>query len=80
MRNQKEKPQTVICIQNDGNENIEPGKVYQTLEDNSPSQEESLRVIDESRVDYLSLENDLVAIPSPRNAERALFTTPASIP
>lgn len=80
MKSTKEKTQYVICIQNNDNEDIEPGKVYQILEDNTATHEGYLRVIDESGEDYLYPEIFFVAIALPRIAERALFTTSASIP
>src|SRR5580765_1357657 len=43
----------VICVRNDGAEDLEPRKVYQTLPDLAASREDFLRVVDESGDDYL---------------------------
>ena len=43
----------VVCIRNDGAEDLEPRKVYQTLPDRDASREGYARVIDESGDDYL---------------------------
>ncbi len=80
MKQPKEKTQYVICIQNKGCDDLELGKVYQVIEDAAAAAQEGyLRVVDESGEDYLYPANNFVDITLPRNAERALFTTPASI-
>ena len=71
----------VICIQNDGNEDLVPGKVYQVLEDDRAARAEYLRVVDESGEDYLYPTRYFVEIILPQVAERALFTSSSpSIP
>ncbi len=48
MKANKEKPRYVICIQNEGCDYLEQGKLYQVLVDESVKQESYLRIIDES--------------------------------
>ena len=45
--------QFVLCIQNNGCEDLETRKFYQILPDEEAAQEGYLRVIDESQEDYL---------------------------
>ncbi len=47
------KTQFVLCIENNGCEDIEKRKVYQILIDEEASREGYLRVVDESQEDYL---------------------------
>jgi hypothetical protein len=43
----------VLCIRNEGADDLEPRKVYQVLSDRSAAREGYARVIDESGEDYL---------------------------
>jgi len=43
----------VICVRNEGSEDLEPRKIYQVLPDRSAVREGLVRVIDESGEDYL---------------------------
>lgn len=47
------KSRFVVCIDNDGEEDLEPRKVYQVLPDRAAARDDYLRVIDESGEDYL---------------------------
>jgi hypothetical protein len=69
------KSRFVICIPNEGNEDIVAGKVYQVLEDEKAAQVGYIRVIDESGKDYLYPADYFVSITLPQAAERALFTS-----
>lgn len=62
----------VICIQSD-NEDLQTGKVYRVLPDESAAREGYIRVIDESEEDYLYPATYFVPISLPREAEQALF-------
>ena len=62
----------VICIQNTGSEDLEVGKVYQFLVDESAAHDDYLRVVDESGEDYLYPTGYFVPIELPAEAERAL--------
>jgi hypothetical protein len=50
-----EKPRSkfVLCIRNDGADDLEPRKVYQVLSDRLAARDGYARVIDESGEDYL---------------------------
>jgi hypothetical protein len=74
MKQHKKEIQFVICIQNEGCEDLELGKVYQVLPDESAAKEDYLRVIDESGEDYLYPGNYFIPIALPKAAERALLT------
>jgi hypothetical protein len=67
----------VICIRNQGGEDLELGKVYRILPDAVAAKDDLVRVIDESGEDYLYPSNYFVAIAVPQSAVRALWTTRA---
>jgi len=50
-----EKPQSrfVLCIRNDGSDDLESRKIYQVLPDRAAMRDGYVRVIDESGEDYL---------------------------
>jgi hypothetical protein len=78
MKRQKTKQQFVICIQNNDCEDLEPGKVYQVLPDESASPDGYIRVIDESGEDYLYPVDYFVFVDLPVKAEQALFVDASS--
>ncbi len=49
----KKLPQFMLCIRNEGCEDLELRKLYQVLPDSSAKKEGYLRIIDESGDDYL---------------------------
>ena len=53
MKSRKLESNFVLCVRNDGAEDLEPRKVYQALPDEAASREDYIRVIDESGDDYL---------------------------
>ncbi len=53
MRQQKETPRFVLCVRNEGCDDLELRKVYQVLPDAQATEEGYTRVIDESGEDYL---------------------------
>ena len=53
MGRKKQTPQFVLCIRNEGCDDLELRKVYQVLPDASATDEGYLRLIDESGEDYL---------------------------
>lgn len=71
-------PRFGICIQNQGCEDLELGKVYRVLPDESAAQEDYLRVIDESGEDYLYPADYFVPIALPQKAERILLSALSS--
>jgi hypothetical protein len=53
MKRRKSETRFVLCIGNEGCEDLEPRKVYQVLPDEAASEDGYVRVIDESGEDYL---------------------------
>ena len=53
MRTEKRSAKFVMCVRQDGSEDLEPRKVYQVLPDSDAAREGYVRVIDESGEDYL---------------------------
>ena len=53
MGRKKRTPQFVLCVRNEGCDDLELRKVYQVLPDASATEEGYVRVIDESGEDYL---------------------------
>ncbi len=78
MNQPKENPQFVICIRNEGCEDLVVGKVYSVLADESAAREDHLRVVDESGEDYLYPANHFVPIMLHQAAERALRAVASS--
>ena len=53
MRRKKKTPEFVLCIRNEGCDDLQLRKAYQVLPDASATEEGYVRVIDESGEDYL---------------------------
>ena len=64
-----------LCIENRDCDDLEKGKVYQVLPDDSAAKEGYLRVVDESSEDYLYPESYFVLLDLPKKAENALLMT-----
>lgn len=60
-----------ICVKNDGAEDLEVWKVYRVVSDRRAATEGCLRVIDESREDYLYPADYFVFVELPEKARRA---------
>jgi hypothetical protein len=65
--------QFAICTRNDDCEDLEPLKLYQTLADDSATQEGYIRVIDESGEDYLYPENYFILVDFSKVVEQTLL-------
>ncbi|HEU5196391.1 MAG TPA: hypothetical protein VFW70_16745 [Methylomirabilota bacterium] len=65
-----------LCIENDGCDDLEVGKVYRTLGDRAASAVRYMRVVDESGEDYLYPMAYFVPIDLPSKAKRALTARP----
>lgn len=61
-----------LCIENRDCDDLEKGKVYQVLPDDTAAQEGYLRVVDESMEDYLYPESYFVLLELPEKAQKAL--------
>ena len=67
--------QFVLCIENNGCEDLEKRKLYQILSDEEAAKEGDLRVIDESQEDYLYPESYFIFVELPYKAQEALAAT-----
>jgi hypothetical protein len=72
MRKHKAVIRFVLCIRNDGCDDLELRKVYQVIADPDAGKEGCLRVIDESGEDYLYPADYFVPIELPTDAAKAL--------
>ena len=72
MKNTRSESQFALCIENRDCDDLEKRKIYQILPDEEAAQEGYLRVVDESREDYLYPESYFVLIELPRKAKDAL--------
>ena len=68
----KRKKRFVICVRNDGCEDLELRKVYELLPDSRAAEDGYVRVVDESGEDYVYPADYFVAVELPLKAERAL--------
>ncbi|MCP5115861.1 MAG: hypothetical protein GY953_33965 [bacterium] len=67
----------VMCIRNDGEDDLEPRKVYQVLRDRAAAEEGHMRVIDESGEDYLYPVEYFVTVKLPVAVEREFASLPS---
>jgi hypothetical protein len=67
---EKSKLTFVLCIRNEGAEDLQPRKVYQVLSDRSAAREGYKRIIDESGEDYLYPADFFVPVRLPRAVSR----------
>lgn len=61
-----------LCIENSDCEDLEKRKIYQILPDEEAAQEGYLRVVDESREDYLYPESYFILVDLTHKARAAL--------
>jgi hypothetical protein len=69
----KHKIEFALCIESRDCDDLEKGKVYQVLPDNTAAQEGYLRVVDESTEDYLYPQSYFVLLDLPKKAQDALL-------
>ena len=77
MKHQNPQSRFVLCVRNDGSDDLEPRKVYQVLADRDGTREGYLRVIDESGEDYLYPAEYFVPVRLPVVIARA-FLSPSN--
>ncbi|RKU09011.1 hypothetical protein C6501_15805 [Candidatus Poribacteria bacterium] len=65
----------VLCIENEGCEDLETRKFYRILPDEEAAKEGYLRVIDESQEDYLYPESYFIFLELPYKVQDALVAT-----
>jgi len=70
--------QYVICLRNDGAEDLKVRKLYEVLHDADSAQRGHLRVVDESGEDYLYPEEFFAAVEVSEEAEQALTSRSAA--
>lgn len=75
MKQRKNGTRFVICVKNEGCDDLESGKVYRVLLDKRGAEVNFLRVIDESGEDYLYRANLFVSVTLPLKVRRALTET-----
>ena len=62
----------LLCISNEGCDDLEPRKVYEQLPDEAAAIEGLVRIIDESGEDYLYPSAHFVPVEVPREAQDAI--------
>ena len=71
MKKNLSESQFALCIENRDCDDLEKRKIYQILPDKEAAQEGYLRVVDESREDYLYPESYFILVKLPRKAKDA---------
>ena len=66
-------PSFVVCVTEEGSEDLTAGMVYQVLPDEAAGKEDLLRVIDDSGEDYLYPASRFVQIAVPKGEESRLL-------
>lgn len=76
MRNKSKnaEPRFVVCVKNDGCEDLEIRKIYQVLLDERAAEDDYVRVIDESGEDYLYPGSYFYPVELSREAEKELLS------
>jgi hypothetical protein len=72
MARKKSEPEFVLCVQNEGAEDLELRKVYQVLPDQAAAKDGYIRVVDESGEDYLYPAQYFFAVELPGAVAKAL--------
>ena len=73
MKENGSKFQFVVCVKNDGCEDLEFRKIYQVLPDEKAAEDDYIRVIDESGEDYLYPAIYFFPVKLPKVAEKSLL-------
>ena len=79
MKQTKLQTRFAICLRDNGSEDLEVGKVYPVLADESAARDAYIRVVDESGQDYLYPADYFVLIELPEAAEHALLAALSSV-
>ena len=69
------KAQFVICVQNEGCEDLTRLKVYRVLPDPSAARDNYIRVVDDCGEDYLYPENYFLHVEFPQSVEEVLLAS-----
>jgi hypothetical protein len=71
MKRKDMKRRFVVCIKNEGGEDLEVRKIYQVLPDEAAAEDNCIRVVDESGEDYLYPASYFFPVKLPQAAEEA---------
>jgi hypothetical protein len=74
MKRKNTEPRFVVCVKNEGCEDLEVRKIYQVLTDVAAAEDDYIRVIDESGEDYLYPAIYFFPVELPQAAEKALLS------
>ena len=74
MKAEKLQSRFLLCIRNEGSDDLEPRKVYQVVPDRTAAQEGYVRVVDESGEDYLYPAEYFVALRLPAVVAKQLVS------
>ena len=73
MKQHKIELRFVVCVQNQGCDDLELSKVYRVIADESAARDGYVRIVDESGEDYLYPADHFISVTVPQEAERALL-------
>jgi len=73
MKRKKEAARFVVCVRNEGCDDLELRKIYKVLPDEAAAEDGFIRVIDESGEDYLYPAGYFLAIELSKDLEKALM-------
>jgi hypothetical protein len=75
MKKQKTTVQFVLCVRNDGCDDLDARKLYQVIPDPDAEAEDYVRIIDESGEDYLYPKHCFVPLELPADVVKAIEAT-----
>jgi len=75
--NTKNEFEFVICVSNEGYDDLEVWKIYRALPDSKAAEVACLRVLDESGEDYLYPEDRFIIVDFPKDIRARLLAVPA---
>lgn len=73
MKRKKEESRFVVCVRNEGCEDLELRKIYRVLPDEAAAEDGYIRVVDESGEDYLYPAVYFLTIELSKDLEKALM-------
>lgn len=73
-KSKKAESRFVVCVKNEGCEDLEIRKIYQVLPDEPAAEDDYIRVIDESGEDYLYPGSYFYPVELPQEAEKELLS------
>jgi hypothetical protein len=72
------RPIFAVCVANDGCEDLTTGMLYRVLPDAAASEEDLLRIVDDSGEDYLYPASRFVVVQVPQSEEKRLLAAAAA--